>query len=131
MKIRCRDYKGDSLGDGWIKIGASRQNRYPVTEGVEYEIYAISVWIGLVQYLIIDDQLLSAWVPADLFYVHKNFPINYNWGYAYFGNSDEGTGLNMMIGYREILSEEYYISVSEDRKRATAVLMEIQKDYLL
>jgi hypothetical protein len=112
MIVVCKSKKILNLSDRLTKSGYSLQSEFYVEVGKSYHVFAINVWEGNLNYLIVDETGLPRWNLAELFVI-KDKCIPSNWEVNNF-NNDKICGLEIIIGYIEITSNKYhYIGLGE------------------
>jgi hypothetical protein len=94
MIIRCISDTGDALPamsqDSAVGIDASTQ--FPVTVGLTYVVFAVTIYLGVAWYYIFDDDGHDwpTWCPAPLFDVSEgSVPPSWQIGYFRFSREDQ------------------------------------------
>lgn len=113
-------------------VATLRKDLNPETQGVlitrDFElplgkifvVYGISIWQGVLNYLIVEDNEKPFWFPAELFVVEDTLlPSGIH--YKYFGLQDK-RGLNALWSYKEmVLNDQHYIDLIEREPDAEGV----------
>lgn len=113
MNVQCTHQHGDSIPDEVIALGNTQSTRFDVAYGRDYVVFAISVWKGVIHYLVVNDQTdRPDWFPAHLFRV-ADPQLPPNWSFAIVKHPGlEGLGI---WGYSKLSREDgqHYIDLIE------------------
>lgn len=90
MIVRCTARTGDVLPSMSrdSSVGIDGSTEFPVTVGRSYLVFAMTIYLGVAWYYIMDDDghAWPTWVPAPLFeVVDGSLPASWRVGYFHFG----------------------------------------------
>lgn len=94
MIVRCTARTGDVLPSMSrdSSVGIDGSTEFPVTVGRSYLVFAMTIYLGVAWYYIMDDDghAWPTWVPAPLFeVVDGSLPASWRVGYFHFGREDQ------------------------------------------
>ena len=101
MRIKCHSNSGQSLSKRYLTIGYFSESVFHVATGTDYTVFGISVYRGLVLYLLLDDLNLPNWFPRDLFKI-VDARIEADWLCAQYQNE---AGLDFLMGYPTLVAD--------------------------
>ena|SRR2546423_874979 len=122
MRVACTTDSGRDLSADHFAKGYSASSSFDLTPGKEYVVYGISLWRGLLLYLILGEGQRPAWYPAELFSVTRS-EIPSGWYFAFFSPKD-GAGLSGVWGYDELVNREGYFDMLAELDREAAEVFE-------
>ncbi len=113
MEVRYTTELKECITDQLTKIGYTNKSVINLTLNNEYSVYAISLHLGTISYLIVEDEsALPIWFPAVLFEV-TDHQLPDSWFYNSLPN-DQGYDLRAVWGYKELALEvSHYDALSE------------------
>jgi len=107
VKVKCICEKSDKLERRHYAVGYTKRSRLALEKEQIYHVCGISLWKGLLSYLILDDDELPVWYPTELFSVIDS-SIPSTWCFAEFSNFPS-YDLEAIWGYLELTnSGEHY-----------------------
>jgi hypothetical protein len=121
MRVQCVFRHGDRIPEQLLALGNTPDSRFNVTHGHEYMVFGISLWRGVVHYLLLNDETKRPdWFPAQLFQV-TDARLPSTWFYAYWTNSSDN-GLTAVWGYYELTeNRKHYVDLIERESEAMRV----------
>lgn len=122
MKAKCTQIILNEVhGDKSMSVDYSKGGMLQL--GAVYVVYAISVWNGSLNYLIVPrEATLPNWYPADLFDVIDQ-TLHVETYYDYYGKED-ARGVNALWGYKEMTSEpNHYVDLIEREPKAISTFL--------
>ena len=126
MKVICTDNTGSKLSRNHFDVGYSAASKFEVSLESEYVVYAIALWRGLLSYLVIDNNSIPGWYPADLFQVVDS-TLTATWHFAFFGQSTE-QWLNAVWGYEELKDVNHYDDLANLKEDAVRIFQERRRE---
>jgi hypothetical protein len=94
-------------------LGYTDQSVLHVTVGREYFVFAISMWRGILQVLLSDDNGLPNWYPMECFSVtDEHLPDD--WLFAFYGR-DESADLQALWGYADLIHDDEHYDLLLER----------------
>jgi hypothetical protein len=102
MRVLCIEKTGAGLTEKRYEHGFTRASEFDLQVDQEYSVYGITLWQGLLSYLLIGEGSQTYWYPAELFRVTQN-ELPPNWHFANFG---QGAAANAIWGYSELVNTE-------------------------
>jgi hypothetical protein len=92
--VRCIATTGEALPamSRDSSVGVADSTEFPVTIGRPYPVFAITIYLGVAWYYVLDDdgREWPTWVPAPLFeIVDGSLPAGWKVGYFNFGRDDQ------------------------------------------
>jgi hypothetical protein len=106
MRVLCTAKSGESLSVNHYEHGYTPSTDFDLEIGKDYIAYGISLWNGLLVYLVVGEGLHPHWYPAELFTVSEN-KLPDDWFFAYFAEKD-GAEINAIWGYNELVNNEVH-----------------------
>jgi len=119
MKVICIANSGDKLSPKHFSVGYAPSSIFHLDLGKEYSVYGISLWRGLLAYLIVGQGERPVWQPSELFEVTDS-KLPTGWHFAFFNQNDE-SWLNAVWGYEELMSIEHYDQLADLQKPALEI----------
>lgn len=113
MKVNCIYRQGDPIPNEVIALGNTPSTRFEVVQGRDYFVFAISLWRGVIHYLVVNDQTgRPDWFPAFLFKIVDHC-LPSGWSFVLRGSST--FPVDAIWGYPEIAQEDgrHYIDLIE------------------
>lgn len=107
MRVICKTNRGCDLSQKTLSAMAYANTVCSELKiGSEHTVYAISLYKGIVHYLIGDT---PSWYPAEFFQVTDKLIYN-EWYFEFYGDLN---GLNALWGYKELLDLNHYSNLLE------------------
>jgi hypothetical protein len=119
MKVICIANSGDKLSPRHFSVGYTPSSIFHLDLGKEYSVYGISLWRGLLAYLIEGLGERPVWQPSELFRVADS-KLPTGWHFAFFGQNDE-PWLNAVWGYGELMDLQHYDQLAELEQSALKI----------
>jgi hypothetical protein len=130
MKVKCIHRRGSALPEELLRLGNTPDTVFHVTYGNSYIVYAINLWKGSINYLILEDgeQHKPDWYPANLFEVTDS-RMPSTWQYAFWGNIPEFQ-VQAVWGYAELALDagKHYDALMERQEDALAVFQQRREE---
>lgn len=104
MRALCTDNKGHSLSAKHFEIGYTSSSSFDLEIGKEYVVYAVSLWKGILNYLVVGEGLFPHWYPLELFRLTQN-KMPPCWYFACF-SEEQGFEIGAIWGYKELVNTE-------------------------
>ena len=126
MRVLCIGNSGGGLSAKHFQAGFARVSDFDLQTGKEYVVYGISLWKGLLLYLIFGEGLHPHWYPSELFRLIRTElpPDSY---FAYFGDRD-GAELSAIWGYHELVNTDgHFDDLSNLKDEAIEIFMARKK----
>ncbi|MEG0307616.1 MAG: hypothetical protein RR636_06720 [Clostridium sp.] len=119
MRVKCNNYTGSSLSTKALDASGTIGTEFELTINQEYVVYGIMLWEGVPKYLIIGNENLASWYPAELFEVVDNcLPLE--WYFNYYS----GESLEAIWGYKEmVMDEAHYDELIEWEDEAVKIFL--------
>jgi hypothetical protein len=118
MKVQCVFQRGDPLPAEVLRLGNTTNSAFPIKYGRQYAVYSISLWKGVIHYLILNEETNRPdWIPATFFRVLDS-RLPSGWSFA-MGDGDS-LPVEAIWGYPEITQAEtkHYVDLIERDERA-------------
>ncbi len=127
MRVLCKANNGRSLSAKYFDRNyASPSSDFDLDPGREYVVYGISLWKGLLLYLIIGEGMYPHWYPSELFSITRN-EMPSGWHFTR-RSEDEGYQVTAIWGYAELVNEEeHFDDLSNLEKSAVELFVERQR----
>lgn len=126
MRVLCTANRGSHLSVKHLLSGYSTASEFDLEIGKEYIVYGISLWKGLLAYLIIGEGMYPQWYSSELFSISRS-EIPPGWHFA-SRREDEGYDVTAVCGYKELVnSEDHFADLSNLEQRAIDVFVERKK----
>ncbi len=122
MKVKCIHIPGSKIPEGVLASGATQETIFHVTWNSLYTVYAMSIWKGMLNYLILnDDNHRPDWYPACLFEVADSL-LPFDWHFGFVGEK-LGWPLFPIWGYPELVLDggKHYLALIERDPVALAI----------
>jgi hypothetical protein len=125
MRVLSIGNSGANLSEKHYEHGFTRASELDLQAGKEYVVYGISLWKGLMIYLVIGEGSNPHWYPAELFRLVKN-ELPPTWYFAFFRN---GADVNAIWGYSELVnSEDHFDALSDLDEDALKIFWSRKKE---
>ncbi len=135
MRVKFIHQQGDEKFLQELRIaGHNKNTKFPVIFNNEYIVYGISLWKGVLEYLVVSDEINRPdWIPAFLFEIIDN-KCPSNWLFSY-RRDKHSIGLEAIWGYKEMVSNtNHHDDLIERTTEALALFekrrKEIDENYL-
>lgn len=126
MRVLCAANNGRDLSAKHFASGYTSSSEFDLEVGREYVVYAITLWKGLLSYLVVGEGLFPHWYPSELFNITRN-EVPPGWYFARL-SEEEGFEVNAIWGYEELVNtEEHFDDLSNLEKSAIDVFVERKK----
>ncbi len=128
MRIKCIGTLRENLNPQTREVDeVTRDFELPI--GKVFTVYCISIWRGVLYYLIVDvNEPRPDWYPAELFVVEDTL-LPQEMHYKYFGLQDK-RGVNALWGYMEmVLDDQHYVDLIERKAEAIEIFLRRKKDF--
>jgi hypothetical protein len=102
MRVNCISQNGKSLSDQFIRLGYTEQSEFSLSVGKEYEVYAMSLWCGVILLLLADEYHLPNWFPMELFSL-SDPGIPADW--SFLPSLANEKGLQALWGYERLITD--------------------------
>jgi hypothetical protein len=126
MKIKCIATLRKDLNQSTRDVLITRDFELPV--GKKFTVYGISIWHGVLHYLIVEDiEWSPSWIPAELFIVEDTI-LPKETHHKYFGLQDP-RGVNALWGYKEmVFDDHHYGDLMESEKIAVEIFLKRKRE---
>lgn len=112
MNVECIIVEGNLLPKRYISSGYTAETKFALRLGNIYEVYATSVWRSIVSILVVDEDELPTWYPAEIFRVVDG-KVPSNWFFKQY--HDNECGLQAIWGPESIVKNDEFYDVLNDR----------------
>ncbi len=122
MIVKCIHKPGSKIPEGVLTSGETQETVFHVTWDRIYPVYAMSIWKGVLAYLILnDDNHRPDWYPACLFEVADSL-LPFDWHFDFVGEK-LGWPLFPIWGYPELVLDggKHYLALIERDPVALAI----------
>jgi hypothetical protein len=126
MRVLCTTNRGSNLSVRHLKSGYTASSEFDLEIGREYIVYGISLWKGLLAYLIIGEGMYPHWYTSELFSISRS-EVPPGWHFAR-RSEEEGYDTTAVWGYEELVnSEDHFDDLSNLEKTAIDIFVERKK----
>jgi hypothetical protein len=102
MRVTCICNNGQSLSDQFLRRGYTVKSAFSVSVGKEYEVFAMSLWSGVMLLLLADEHHLPNWFPMELFsWSDASLPA----GWSFVPSLANEHGLQALWGYQRLTTD--------------------------
>jgi hypothetical protein len=119
---RCIRERSEAVPAELLSRGYTPSSQIDLVYGQDYRVYAISIWEGLIHYLVLNDETYRPnWEPA-MFFDVVDGRLPSTWKYAYWRHLP-GSRIDAIWGYEEMASSdpEHYTALIEREPSALRV----------
>jgi hypothetical protein len=103
MRAICRYDNAAILNSRHFDAGYSEGTEFYIEIGREYEIYGITIWGGVISYLVVDKHRQTSFYPADLFELIDS-EVPKSWVFRYIGLGM--FKVNAVFGYKRLVYDQ-------------------------
>lgn len=101
MLIICRNNDAKSLSEKALNVSGTLNTEFSLKIEKQYFVYSMCLWEGVLKYLLIGEENLPSWYPAELFEViDKTLPLEW------YCNVTTGMCLEGIWGYKEMVYDD-------------------------
>jgi hypothetical protein len=102
MRVTCISKNGESLSDQLIRVGYTVKSDFSLSVGKEYEVFAMSLWCGVILLLLADEHHLPNWFPMELFSLSDS-GVPADW--SFLPSLANEKGLQALWGYKRLITD--------------------------
>jgi len=126
MRVKCVATLRKDLNQNTRDVLITRD--FELTIGKIFTVYGISIWEGILHYLIVDvNDRWPSWYPVELFIVQDTL-LPKTFHFKYFGVKDK-RGVNALWGYKEmVLDDHHYADLMEGENNAVETFLKRKKE---
>lgn len=127
MRIKCIENTGKNLSEKHFKMGFFPVSEFDLELKKDYSVYGISLWNGIVFFLLFGEGSYPNWYPSELFEITQN-TIPGNWFFATFPDGQKN-GLQAILSYDEMVNnlDQHYDALLEYEPKAMEIFF-MRKD---
>lgn len=101
MLIQCKNNNAKYLSEKALSVSGTSNTEFPLKIGKQYSVYSICLWEGVLKYLLIGEEDLPSWYPAELFEItEKTLP------FEWYCDVTIGMSLEGIWGYKEMVYDD-------------------------
>lgn len=102
MRATCVSKKGKAFSDQLIRAGYTVNSDFALSVGKDYEVYAMSLWCGVIMLLLADEHHLPNWFPMELFSL-RDSRVPADWSFLQSLANEKG--LQAIWGYERLITD--------------------------
>jgi len=102
MRVTCISKNGESFSDHLIRAGYTANSDFALSVGKEYEVYAMSLWCGVIMLLLADEHHLPNWLPMELLSLSDS-RVPADWSFLPCLANEKG--LQALWGYERLITD--------------------------
>lgn len=103
MKVKCITNKGSDLSEKSLEQFGTIETIFSVDIDIVYTVYGISIYDGVIRYLIDVCDYCPYWYPAELFIITDNL-LPLEWYFNFFGYPEDR--MTAVWSYKEMVFEK-------------------------
>jgi hypothetical protein len=116
MKVVAAGNRGSDLpSEVVIRMPAYSGSKFNVTDGQEYVVYAMALWLGGIIIMILDDLQRPHWYPVELFRISDSTVPRW-WSFGYVREPTGAFDPQAFWGYRSLIDDPGHHAALIDRK---------------
>jgi hypothetical protein len=127
MRVKCTANSGNALTKQYLDVGYTLESVFKITQGREYQVFAVGIYGGATLILLSDDDDLPNWYPINLFSVADD-RVPRDWHIAYFPGG--GNALQLIIGYERLVLDEAHYDNLLERSSVDLEIFRLEKSKL-
>jgi hypothetical protein len=123
MRVDCIANTASDLSEKHFMIGYTDESVLNLARGRNYKAFGISLYRGVLHFLVCDETDLPNWYPSEVFQI-VDPKIPSHW--LVFSRPDNAVGLQLLISYPAMIEDEFHYD--DLLERDTAALDVFRKE---
>lgn len=122
MRVLCIFSEGQDLSTKILEAIPYGDKIFFLKINEQYGVYGMTIWAGVLHYLVVDVWGRPSWFPAELFAVIDDL-IPDNFHFKFYRKYD----ISAVWGYKELLDEQHYDRLIERQEKDLAIFFNNKK----